>query len=61
MIEEKPAAQEIREELAKKQLEAEENTPAEMELLGWMLDGWISPYTLLSGLARPVYAFKEKL
>lgn len=61
MTEAKTGSQELREHLEEKQKAAEENTPAGMELIGWLLDGWISTHTLMSGLARPIYAYKEEL
>lgn len=43
--------------VADKQRSADEKTPDDMQLVGWMLDGWVAPYPLLSDNARPVYAF----
>jgi hypothetical protein len=28
-----------------------------MELLGWVLDGWLSAFPLLDKKSRPVYAY----
>lgn len=49
----------IKDEIARKQTFAEADTPIGMELVGWMLDGWVTSYTLLDVNARPVYAFVE--
>jgi len=46
-----------KEKIEAKQKAAENATPDGMELLGWTLDGWLSPYTLLDAKARPVYGF----
>lgn len=43
--------------LASKQADAEGSIPEGMELAGWMLDGWVSAYPLLSDSAVPVYRF----
>lgn len=55
------AVQETKNELDRKQVVAEAETPVGMELVGWMLDGWVAGFTLLDDTARPVYAYKKEV
>lgn len=51
------SVQENKDILADKKTVAEAETPQAMELVGWAVDGWLSPFPLFDENARPVYAF----
>lgn len=53
----KGTVQSIKDLLADKEISAQEATPDGMEFIGWELNGWLAPYTLIDDNARPVYAF----
>lgn len=52
--------QAVKDVIADKEATAHENTPEGMEFVGWLLDGWVAPYPLISANARPVYAYPHE-